>query len=700
MGYGAVSILPLTYRKRLSTYSSEVKYGPPVPFPTEFHVTIRDSQFINNTGIAGGAIALMELSDSEVTISNCTFIGNTVKHPYGKFGDGGAIGALALKRTSVSIDKCRFINNTAESNNGGAVALLHTSDTSFIISSSTFQGNTAGSRGGCIAAKQASPLSVRDSSFTGCTARGFGGGIALENVGTVTSSEYAKRVYGDHSAGLQVEGSFFSNCTAQSGGAIAAMDSFLLARGNTFQFNSVLEYGNAIYAFRRSGLYDLNNFYSKNSATSGSGGAVLVQEIVAAIFDSSIYRRNEQNQGGAIAVLMSDFVTIANITCVGNHAYSTGGCIDFRQDKDGRLTITGSTLSNNTARSVGGSIYAVGETKTTIIGSLISYSEAVRGGGIALSRDSHVIMRDDSVLRTNRAQYGGAVFLGDFSSSFRILASSDQNFNTVSLNQAKFGAVFAGRGLVRTTGAVSFQMNIALVTDSRSEKLGYGSLYYYTDKAVNERYVSQCEFLMLGSGAKLEGNKVYTAGKLVFFTYWPLRNSPQCGDKEVIAFNKNLEVVEATSGASTLGPYGKMIGTDVQRLQASLVDSNVALYPGEEFEIYVSCADHFGESIKDGQILNVEVKVASESEGQVVVLSRAINPLVNGEGIVGVTLALLGKVSDDTGTYMLDVELTYSIIKWPVTLVMAHRCDPSSGKELASLANFNAQSFQTKLETY
>jgi predicted outer membrane repeat protein len=221
----------------------------------------------------------MELTDSDVVISNCDFIGNTARLPYGKYGDGGAIGALTLKGSSVLIDNCRFINNSAATNSGGAVALLYTRDSVFEISSSSFTGNVAGSRGGCVYVKQTtSPVIVRDSTFTGCMANGFGGGVSLENTGTTTTREEGEAAYTTMSKGLIATNNTFSLCRAQSGGGIGVTDSFLLAEGNTFLLNSVSEYGNAIYAFRSSSLYDIGNYYSMNAANSGAGGAVLVAD--------------------------------------------------------------------------------------------------------------------------------------------------------------------------------------------------------------------------------------------------------------------------------------------------------------------------------------------------------------------------------------------------------------------------------------
>jgi CSLREA domain-containing protein len=113
------------------------------------------------------------------------------------------------------------------------------------------------------------------------------------------------------------------------------------------------------------------------------------------------------NNGGTL--------TITGSTISGNSANQGGGIYNF----EGTLTITGSTISGNSA-SFGGGVFSnllAGEVGTTITNSTISGNSASEGGGVysntALSGPKTTITNSTISGNSATVRYGGGVYNGD-----------------------------------------------------------------------------------------------------------------------------------------------------------------------------------------------------------------------------------------------------------------------------------------------
>jgi predicted outer membrane repeat protein len=126
-----------------------------------------------------------------------------------------------------------------------------------------------------------------------------------------------------------------------------------------------------------------NTTLSGNSA-SGGGGAIY--NVGTLTVSSSTLSGNSADYGGAIGIgNSSGTATITNSTFSGNHCQ--GG--DFGEGEGGAiygggtLTVTGCTLTDNSADGVGGAICVGGGSSTvTINGCTITNNSAAAGGGI------------------------------------------------------------------------------------------------------------------------------------------------------------------------------------------------------------------------------------------------------------------------------------------------------------------------------
>src|SRR5262249_44238289 len=111
----------------------------------------------NGTGIAGGGM---------VTVTDCSFAGNTAMSSGGAINTGGSLTAA----------NCTFSGNSAGGNGGALFVAGPTAG-----SKRTFVGNSAGSNGagGAIDATASNGLTVINSTFSG-NAAGMGGAIRAE----------------------------------------------------------------------------------------------------------------------------------------------------------------------------------------------------------------------------------------------------------------------------------------------------------------------------------------------------------------------------------------------------------------------------------------------------------------------------------------------------------------------------------------
>jgi hypothetical protein len=121
------------------------------------------------SGLVGGGIA--SYSGSALTVSNCTFSGNTASANGGIFNDEGTL----------TVNNSTFSGNTAGVQGGG----IYNFGGPLTVTNSTFSGNTAALQGGGIY-ELGGTLAVSNSTVS-ANAAGFGGGIT-NNTGNMTLS--------------------------------------------------------------------------------------------------------------------------------------------------------------------------------------------------------------------------------------------------------------------------------------------------------------------------------------------------------------------------------------------------------------------------------------------------------------------------------------------------------------------------------
>lgn len=137
---------------------------------------LHHTNFIQNSneGTDGGGALLIENTRSTVTISHCSFIGNTAY-----FGGGAA----SIRNATVSIQNSTFSQNRAIYLRDGGVFVVEDSD--MTILGSTFDNNTAEGNGGVLSLNYLhSTLFISHTSFTNNQAVKQGGVLYLRRKGS------------------------------------------------------------------------------------------------------------------------------------------------------------------------------------------------------------------------------------------------------------------------------------------------------------------------------------------------------------------------------------------------------------------------------------------------------------------------------------------------------------------------------------
>jgi predicted outer membrane repeat protein len=217
--------------------------------------------------------------------------------------------------------------------------------------------------------------------------------------------------------------------------------------------------GNAGGILNNGTLAVTNCVVSGNSATLGGGirneGAVTVSGCTlsgnTAYLPGTIF-------GAGGALLNDGTATVTNSMVSGNFALAGGGLYNAG---DG-MTVSGSTLSDNTAYNVGGGIIDIG-TSLTITGSTLCHNSAgVEGGGI-LIYGSNVSIASTTFSCNSAGQKGGAIdnaggvtttTVRDCLFTGNTATDAGAIYNYISVSLAVRGATFAGNSASDSGGAI------------------------------------------------------------------------------------------------------------------------------------------------------------------------------------------------------------------------------------------------------
>jgi len=295
---------------------------------TDEAVTIDNCIFTGNSALEGGAVSL-NANGGSLSISNSTFTANNTNLTGGL--DGGAINVEATATLSVS--NCTFSGNTAKDQGG---AIYSTGSVTAVISNSTITGNTAsvasgtGGGGGIyfFGSVGNAGLSVINSTVSGNQASGNvdGGGIAVSGSVGITTI-------------LTVSNTTIDGNTAFRNGGGLAITGFVTTtiEGSTISNNFARNAGGGGGGINVSGTALSPGFVMRNSTVSGNTASSLIAPF--------------PGYGGGLrfAVTFGNF-SIQNSTITNNTAGKSGGGV-FIFGGRGNHTVQSSVIAGNSAAS-------------------------------------------------------------------------------------------------------------------------------------------------------------------------------------------------------------------------------------------------------------------------------------------------------------------------------------------------------------
>ena len=192
------------------------------------------------------------------------------------------------------------------------------------------------------------------------------------------------------------------------GGVYNDFDAILLLESVTFLNNSAEGLGGAIYSFGRvfadTVTFDSNNADS-GGAFVGAGGSE------STIRNSEFVGNSADTLGGAIYFVGDESTaSISDSNFVNNTAGAEGGAINI--ETMGQFFIDRATFTNNSTSGFGGAILNNTLSNLTISNSTISNNTALGGGGIYTANDANTIIQDSSVVGNDATGTDGGVHDG------------------------------------------------------------------------------------------------------------------------------------------------------------------------------------------------------------------------------------------------------------------------------------------------
>ena len=365
-------------------------------------VHLSKSEFNNNSArySAGGALAI---ESSHVNMSSNSFANNVASSTHG--------GGVYMNDSTANISGNVFINNSAEQLGGGIY--LETSNTD--IRGTTFINNSAGTWGGGVYLKT-STVNFSNNLFENNTAQ-YGGGIEAEGNSSViaTNNIFSRNIASLDGGGIDVYSeavanllgnSFEYNNAGESGGGVFSENSTVRFSNNMFKNNSA-QYGGGIEAEYNSSVIATNNTFTRNFARAGGGGVDVYNEAVANLMGNSFEYNSAVEFGGGVFSENST-VSLSNNLFKNNTAQYGGGIVAFHY---GSANATNNTFTRNFASVSGGGIIILARVIANFTGNIFEYNSAVELGGGAALEDSTVSF-NSNLFTSNTARFGGGMGMG------------------------------------------------------------------------------------------------------------------------------------------------------------------------------------------------------------------------------------------------------------------------------------------------
>ncbi|MDR2537204.1 MAG: LysM peptidoglycan-binding domain-containing protein [Treponema sp.] len=252
----------------------------------------------------------------------------------------------------------------------------------------------------------------------------------------------------------------------------------------------------AVYVAKGTFTMTDNALIARNSAQANGGGVHIRDGVFTMQGSAKITGNKSDANGGGVCIDQGSFSMQENALISDNTALGYGGGVFMNQVSQETPSFTMrdmALISGNTAANFGGGVYIIGE--MSLLGNTrISDNTALSGGGVAISANSSLSLRENAKITANRASgansFGGGI-LGLNKSRISLSGNA-----LLSGNIADYG------GGAATYGTIVGETNIA-ITANRALKGGGGVVFLFKNAGeLQEEDTAQIKVLV----EKVHGN--------------------------------------------------------------------------------------------------------------------------------------------------------------------------------------------------
>ncbi len=265
-------------------------YAESITFPNGKVITLRSLNGASSTIITG-------VNGSDTVIFNGSLTGTilegfTITHDAGMVGSG-----VSISDSNLTINECTISGNTTNDSGGG---IYNDNYSTLSVTSSTISDNIAATTGGGIANYNYSTLSVTSSTISDNIAATYGGGIDNYEYSTlsVTSSTISDNT---------------TNTGFGDGGGISNWNSTSTIISSTISGNDA-NYGGGIYNYSPTNLSTITSSTISGNDANYGGGIYNYSPSNLSTTSSTISGNNVSQQGGGIYLSGTGTITIGGIS--------------------------------------------------------------------------------------------------------------------------------------------------------------------------------------------------------------------------------------------------------------------------------------------------------------------------------------------------------------------------------------------------
>ena len=455
---------------------------------------IMNAAITNNsaTGVAGSGGGILNDVGATVTVTNSAITGNTANRAGGGIEGNATMGTSFINLTGVTLN-----GNTVFTSPGNGGGLHMTGPGTIMISGGTVNNNTAGAEGGGLW-NGSGMMTISGTTIDGNTASGaaldnggggiynLNGGTLLVQNGTIISNNIADGTLGSGGGILNDAGSTLTvnNSTISGNRANRAGGGIETQAGSTVNLMMATLTGNnagvapavatpgsggGLHASGNATINITDGMVNMNTAASEGGGlwnGTGIMTINGTTIDANTASGvDATNGGGGIYNLNAGTVAISNATISNNIANGTAGSGGgILNDVGSQLSISGTSITGNTAVRAGGGIEDNSGTSTILLTNVNLDNNSVtgppgNGGGLHITGAGNVTISGGTVNGNTASLEGGGLWNG---TGIMSVTDTEIDGNTAAGNGADDG----GAGIFNNGGTLT--LDTVMVTDNNA----------------------------------------------------------------------------------------------------------------------------------------------------------------------------------------------------------------------------------------